>query len=173
VARRDSPGSSVGQLPDWKRRSERLVGAGGAPYTIVRSGWSDHTAPGDDRLVFDQGDSGNGGIGRGQVAEVLVQSLLSDAAVGRTFALFAAAGAPPTDWDGLFAGLPADRAGVFDGAGDPDTLPAVDVRRYRRTSPPRVPPTPGALGRRDRTCGGWLYPEVESCSGWNWWSSWE
>ena len=30
---------------DWKRRSERLVRAGGHPYTIVRPGWFDTTAP--------------------------------------------------------------------------------------------------------------------------------
>jgi hypothetical protein len=37
------------------------------------------------RVVFEQGDTGDGGIGRDQLAEVLVHSLLTDAAIGRTF----------------------------------------------------------------------------------------
>jgi uncharacterized protein YbjT (DUF2867 family) len=116
---------SVGELLDWKRRSERLVRASGAPYTIVRPGWFDHVGRGDDRLVLEQRDTGNGGIGRDQLAEVLVQSLLSGAAVGRTFELFAEAGQAPTDWDGLFAELRPDPAGSVDAAADPETLPAV------------------------------------------------
>jgi uncharacterized protein YbjT (DUF2867 family) len=115
---------SVGELLDWKRRSERLVRAGGAPYTIVRPGWFDHVGPGDDRLVLQQGDTGDGGIGRDQVAEVLVRSLLTDSAVGRTFELFAEPGPAPTDWAGLFAGVRPDRAGSLDAVADPDTVPA-------------------------------------------------
>jgi len=124
VSRRSS--GSVGELLDWKRRSERLVRASGALYTVVRPGWFDHVGPGDDRLVLEQRDTGNGGIGRDQVAEVLVRSLLTDSAVGRTFELFAEAGAAPTDWDGVFAGLRPDVPGALDAAADPGTLPAVD-----------------------------------------------
>ena len=116
---------SVGELLDWKRRSERLVRASGAAYTIVRPGWFDHTGPGDERLVFAQGDTGNGGIGRDQLADVIVQSLLTDTAVGRTFELFAEAGTAPGDWDGLFAGVRPDRPGSLDSVADPVTLPAV------------------------------------------------
>jgi uncharacterized protein YbjT (DUF2867 family) len=90
-------------LMDWKRRSERLVRASGLPYTIVRPGWFDMSKPGDDRLVLGQGNRGSGAVGREQVAEVLVQSLLSDTAVGRTFELFAVEGEPPSDWAQLFA----------------------------------------------------------------------
>jgi uncharacterized protein YbjT (DUF2867 family) len=116
---------SVGELLDWKRRSERLVRASGAPYTIVRPGWFDHVGRGEDRLVFEQGDTGNGGIGRDQLADVLVRSLLTDTAVGRTFELFAEAGLAPSDWDGLFAGVRPDRPGSLDSVADPATLPAV------------------------------------------------
>jgi len=126
VSRRGAYGGSTGQLLDWKRRSERLVRASGAAYTIVRPGWFDHTSPGDDRLVFEQTDTGNGGIGREQVAEVLVRSLLTDTAVAKTFELFAEPGRAPTEWDGLFAPLTPDPAGALDGAGDPDTLPSLD-----------------------------------------------
>jgi uncharacterized protein YbjT (DUF2867 family) len=116
---------SVGELLDWKRRSERLVRASGAPYTIVRPGWFDHVGPGDDRLVLEQRDTGNGGIGRDQLAELLVRSLLTDTALGRTFEVFAEPGPAPTDWDGLFAGLRPDAAGSLDAVADPETLPAV------------------------------------------------
>jgi uncharacterized protein YbjT (DUF2867 family) len=115
----------AGELLDWKRRSERLVRASGAPYTIVRPGWFDHVSPRDERLVFEQGDAGNGGIGRDQLADVLVRSLLTDTAVGRTFELFAEAGLAPSDWDGLFAGVRPDRPGSLDSVADPATLPAV------------------------------------------------
>jgi uncharacterized protein YbjT (DUF2867 family) len=116
---------SVGELLDWKRRSERLVRASGAPYTIVRPGWFDHVGPGDGRLVLEQRDTGNGGIGRDQLAEVLVRSLVTDSALGRTFELFAEPGPAPTDWDGLFARLRPDPAGSLDAVADPATLPPV------------------------------------------------
>jgi uncharacterized protein YbjT (DUF2867 family) len=116
---------SVGELLDWKRRSERLVRASGAPYTIVRPGWFDHVGRGDDRLVLEQGDSGNGGIGRDQLAEVLVRSLLTDTALGRTFELFAQSGQAPSDWDALFTGVRPDPAGSLDSVADPATLPPV------------------------------------------------
>jgi uncharacterized protein YbjT (DUF2867 family) len=126
VSRRGAYGGSTGQLLDWKRRSERLVRASGAPYTIVRPGWFDSVGPGDDRVVLEQTDTGNGGIGRGQLAEVLVRSLLTDTAVGRTFELFAEPGDSPSDWDGLFAALRPDPTGGLDAAADPSTLPPVD-----------------------------------------------
>jgi uncharacterized protein YbjT (DUF2867 family) len=120
-------------LMDWKRRSERLVRASGLPYTIVRPGWFDMTGPGDDRLLLGQGDRGSGAVGRAQLAEVLVRSLLSDMAEGRTFELFAVEGEPPSDWDGLFAATAPDLPGSLDGAADPEDLPleaeAVRVRR--------------------------------------------
>jgi uncharacterized protein YbjT (DUF2867 family) len=116
---------SVGELLDWKRRSERLVRASGAPYTIVRPGWFDHVSRGDDQLVLEQGDTGNGGIGREQLAELLVRALLTDTAVGRTFELFAVPGPAPTDWAGLFGSVRPDRAGALDAVADPGTLPVV------------------------------------------------
>ena len=71
------------------------------------------------------GDTGNGGIGRDQLAEVLVRSLLTDTAVGRTFELFAEPGPAPSDWAGLFDALAPDPAGSLDAVGDPATLPSV------------------------------------------------
>src|SRR4051794_7121236 len=124
VSRRTNPHSSVGQLLDWKRRSERLVRAG-APHTIVRPGWFDGAGPRDEALVFEQGDTGNRGIGRDQVAEVLVRSLLTDSAVGRTFELFAERGPARSDWAGLFGALTPDPANSLDAAGDPATLPTI------------------------------------------------
>lgn len=64
------------------------------------------------RLVIEQGDAGSGAVSREQVAEVLIRSLLTDTAVGKTFELYATAGQPTTDWEGLFsAALPDAPAG--------------------------------------------------------------
>ncbi len=113
-------GGGYRQLLEWKRRSERLVRASGAPYTIVRPGWFDNISSGDDALVLEQGDTETGmrGIGRDQLAEVLVRALLTDTAVGTTFELFADRGPAPSDWTGLFAPLATDTPGALDGAGD-------------------------------------------------------
>jgi len=53
----DIPGNSP-----WKRRSERLLPAGGLPYTIFRPGWCDHTGPTQRHLVLEQGGTVDGGI---------------------------------------------------------------------------------------------------------------
>ena len=113
-------------LMSWKRRSERLLRASGAPYTIVRPGWLDTGSPNDQQLVLAQGDTGTGTVSRRQVAEVLVRSLLTEEAVGRTFELFATAGDPPHDWAALFASTTADGAGDVNGARDIATLPLED-----------------------------------------------
>lgn len=113
-------GGGYRELLEWKRRSERLVRASGAPYTIVRPGWFDNTSPGDDALALQQGDTETGmrGISRDQLAEVLVRALITDAAVGTTFELFADRGPAPADWPGLFAPLAVDTPGDLDGAAD-------------------------------------------------------
>ena len=110
-------------LLTWKRRSERLVRVSGAPYTIVRPSWFDRVSRGDDRLVLEQGDAGDGGVSREQIAEVLVRSLLHDDALGRTFELYAGPGQAPADWDALFGALDADAPGDVDGAHDRRNLP--------------------------------------------------
>jgi uncharacterized protein YbjT (DUF2867 family) len=116
---RDDNGSYQSLL-DWKRRGERLVRAFGAPYTIVRPGW--FGGGGVQRPVLRQGDaSASGAVSRETVAEVLVRSLTSDTAVGRTFELFSEPGTEPSDWDTMFATVDAD-AGL-DGAHDAATLP--------------------------------------------------
>jgi uncharacterized protein YbjT (DUF2867 family) len=120
VTRRDS---AHRELLDWKRRSERLVRASGCPYAIVRPGWFDITRGGDQRLMIEQGDTGSGAVSRYQVAKVLVRSLLTDAAQGKTFELFATAGETPADWDGLFASAVPDPTSALDGVKDPDNLP--------------------------------------------------
>ena len=117
---------------DWKRRSERLVRATGHPYTIVRPGWFDYNAPDEQMPVFLQGDlrrSGgpsDGAISRRQIAEVLVASLLDDAANGKTFELVAQRGEAPDDLGPLFAALEADDPNALDGVRDEDNMPLVD-----------------------------------------------
>jgi uncharacterized protein YbjT (DUF2867 family) len=117
------------QAHDWKRRSERLVRASGLPYTVVRPGWFDYNGPDEHRLVLLQGDtrqagdSSDGVVARRQIAQVLVRSLASDAAAGKTFELVAATGPAPEDFDALFAPLEADPPGAVDGVRDTANMP--------------------------------------------------
>jgi uncharacterized protein YbjT (DUF2867 family) len=98
---------SVGH--DWKRRGERLVRASGLPYTIVRPGWFDAGDPDQRALTMLQGDRrwagdpSDGVIARDQIAQVLLASLTSPAAEGKTL-------------DGDFDG---DLDGVWDTANMP------------------------------------------------------
>jgi uncharacterized protein YbjT (DUF2867 family) len=109
-------------LLDWKRRSERLLRASKLPYTIVRPGWFQPRRDGDG-LLLRQGDTGSGSVSREQTADVLVRSLVSDAAVGKTFELFAVEGSTPADWDTLFATTDPDTPGSLDAVHDRATLP--------------------------------------------------
>src|SRR4029077_5754002 len=80
---------------DWKRRGERVRRVSGLPYTIVRPGWFDYNKPDEHRLVFLQGDRRHAGdpsdgvIARRQIAQVLVASLTSEAALRKSFELVA------------------------------------------------------------------------------------
>src|SRR5208337_2759895 len=109
---------------DWKRRAERLVRASGLAYTIVRPGWFDYNKADEHQLVFLQGDtrqagdSSDGVIARNQIAEVLVNSLTSDQALGKTFELVATKGPARKDFDDLFAALDADPQNSLDGVRD-------------------------------------------------------
>jgi uncharacterized protein YbjT (DUF2867 family) len=114
---------------DWKRRAERLVRASGLPYTIVRPGWFDYNEPDQQRLVLLQGDKRQSGtprdgvIARGQLAEVLVRSLTSPAAVGKTFELVSEKGPQQADLDRLFADLDPDRPSTVDAVSDAANMP--------------------------------------------------
>lgn len=118
VTRRGGP---YGELLDWKRRSERLVRRSGAPYTVVRPSWFSSTAG--NRIVIEQGDAGSGSVSREQVAEVLIRSLLTDTAKGKTFELYATSGQETTDWNGLFGTAVPDAVGALDGVRDTNNLP--------------------------------------------------
>ena len=114
---------------DWKRRAERLVRASGHPYTIVRPGWFDYNASNEHRLEFLQGDtrkagtSSDGAVARSQIAEVLVASLASEAAVRKTFELVATKGPAQENLDSLFAALDADPVNALDGVRDDANQP--------------------------------------------------
>lgn len=117
------------QAHDWKRRAERLVRASGLPYTIVRPGWFDCNAPDQHRLVLRQGDTRHAGdpsdgvIARQQIAEVLVASLVSEAACGKSFELAAEPGPAPQDLEPLFAALAPDSPGALDAVRDTANMP--------------------------------------------------
>ncbi len=117
---------------DWKRRAERLVRTSGQAYTIIRPGWFDYNTPDQQRIVMLQGDrrhSGtpeDGAIARRQVAEALVSSLTSKAALCKTFELIAEKGAAQDRLEPLFAALDADADGALDAIRDLDNMPFKD-----------------------------------------------
>lgn len=129
VTDRDGAYNRSTQAHDWKRRSERLVRASGHPYTIVRPSWFDYQAPDQHRMVFLQGDTRHAGnasdgvIARRQIAQVLIGSLSSPAAVGTTFELVAERGPAQTDLEPLFAALERDVPGSLDGVRDAANQP--------------------------------------------------
>jgi len=129
ITNRNSSYNQSTEAHDWKRRSERLVRASGMPYTIVRPGWFDYNGQDEQKLVLLQGDnrqSGtpkDGAIARRQLAEVLVRSLSSDAAVRKTFELISTKGAPQQDFDTLFGSLEPDPPGGLNGVHDMANMP--------------------------------------------------
>jgi uncharacterized protein YbjT (DUF2867 family) len=139
VTNRTSAYNRATEAHDWKRRSERLVRTSGHPYTIVRPGWFDYNQLDELRLVLLQGDTrhagdpSDGAVARRQIAQVLVRSLGSDAAVRKTFELVAERGPAPEDFDALFAPLQADPPGSLDGAQDVDNMPLAEEPQQVRT----------------------------------------
>ena len=117
---------------DWKRRGERLIRASGLPYTIVRPAWFDYNRPDQLKLQMLQGDKAlvgsptDGVIARRQIAEVLIRSLTSDAALRKTFELHAQTGPEQADFDTVFGPLVADLEGALDAALDRDNMPETD-----------------------------------------------
>jgi uncharacterized protein YbjT (DUF2867 family) len=72
------------------------------------------------------GNSNDGVIARSQIAEVLVHSLTSDQALGRTFELVATKGPAQEDLDALFAALDPDSRDSLDGVRDMPNQPLDD-----------------------------------------------
>ena len=131
-------------IHDWKRRAERLVRASGLPYTIVRPGWFNYNAPDQHRLAFLQGDRRHAGdpsdgvVARKQIAQVLVASLTSGAALRKTFELVAERGAAPQDLDALFLPLAFDPVDGFDACLDLPNMPVADEPQGVRNDLSRV-----------------------------------
>lgn len=122
VTRRDHPFNEGGHALDWKRRSERAVRLSGAPYTIVRPGWLD-AGPGGDNLRIEQGDTGEGSISRAALGTLLVEALLEDEAIGRTFEVFSGPGPATADFTALFQEAQPDTPGALDAVKDTANLP--------------------------------------------------
>ncbi|MFB7401016.1 SDR family oxidoreductase [Streptomyces rubiginosohelvolus] len=122
VTRRDHSFNTGGHALDWKRRSERLVRRSGAPYTIIRPGWLD-AGEGGKHLRIEQGDTGEGSIGRDALGALLAEALLDDTALGRTFEVFSGPGPATTDFTALFSEAQPDTPGVLDAVQDTDNLP--------------------------------------------------
>ncbi|WP_369230442.1 SDR family oxidoreductase [Streptomyces sp. R21] len=130
--------SAYNHLVEWKRRSERLVRAGGLPHTIVRPGWFDMNGPDEQRPVFLQGDTrrsggpADGAVSRSRIAQVLVAAVTAPEAVRRTFELVAEQGSAPSDMTQLFAALDEDAPGALDAVRDEANMPlAQEPQRVR------------------------------------------
>ena len=129
VTNREGTYNRQTEAHDWKRRGERLIRVSGLPYTIVRPGWFDYHKPDEHRLVFLQGDlrhagdSSDGVIARRQLAQVLVASLTSEAALRKSFELVATHGPAQPDLEPLFAALDADPPGELDAVHDLANMP--------------------------------------------------
>jgi len=114
---------------DWKRRGERLVRASGLAYTVVRPGWFDMNGRDQHQLVLRQGDRRQTGtprdgvIARSQLAQVLLWSLRSEAALHKTFELDSATGPQQDDLDTVAASLDADVQGALDAVHDAANMP--------------------------------------------------
>lgn len=97
------------------------------PSTIVRPGWFDYNEDDQRQLHFLQGDRrwagspADGVIARSQIADVRVDALTTDAAIGKTLELVAERGEAQADLEPLFAALGADRG--LDAAADTDNMP--------------------------------------------------
>ena len=129
VTFRTSADRAANERHDWKRRGERLVRVSGLPYTIVRPGWFDYNGADEEHLVLLQGDRrhagdpSDGAVSRRQIAQVLVASLTSDAALRKSFELVATKGPAQGDLDALFTPLHADAPGAVDAVRDLDNMP--------------------------------------------------
>lgn len=117
---------------DWKRRGERSLRASGLPYTIIRPGWFDYNRPDQHRIVMLQGDRHQTGTPRDgviasrQIARVLVRSLGTPAAIGKTLELIAEHGDEQDTYDQLFSALESDLPGALDGVCDTPNMPLAD-----------------------------------------------
>lgn len=129
VTTRNSSYNRGSQSGEWKLRSERLVRASGNHYTIVRPGWFDYQPASDNKFWLAQGDTrahlspSEIGVARVHIARVLVDSLSSTAANGKTFELYDQTGSEQDDLESEFASLKPDSKSDTDGPLDNAGLP--------------------------------------------------
>lgn len=130
ITRHERGSAAMQETVKYKRRAERLIRASGLSYTIVRPGWFDYNEAGQEKLVLRQGDTKTSGtpddgrIARSQLAEVLVNSIHTPEAWGKTVELDSERGAKTTDFAALFAPMAKDTG--IDGIKDRDNLPFAD-----------------------------------------------
>ncbi|RJF43234.1 NAD-dependent epimerase/dehydratase family protein [Actinomyces sp. 2119] len=112
------------EFVEWKRRAERLLRASGLSYTIVRPGWFDYQGSGDRRIDLRQGDlvTGQPGVDRHHIAQVLLEGALNPSGSRRTVEVFSASGSPVTDFEALLAATRADEPGSLDGVLDTNNV---------------------------------------------------
>jgi len=100
----------------WKLKGEDHLRASGVPYTIVRPGGLTETPGGKQGIKVEQGDrpadgkSAPGMIPRADVASVIVRSLGTADARGKTFEIVTDPATTSVEWRSFFKNLKADPA---------------------------------------------------------------
>lgn len=98
---------------DIKKDSEEKLRETGVDYSIVRPCGLNDNWPSNSRYIFSQGDIAVGRINRKDVAKLLVDTLTSPSAVGKTFEAVTLTEYPPApSIDKALSGLIPDSAGI-------------------------------------------------------------
>ncbi|NES25252.1 MAG: NAD(P)H-binding protein, partial [Symploca sp. SIO3E6] len=95
----------LGGILTWKLRGEDALRESGVPYTIIRP-CALTEEPGDQALVFEQGDNIRGKVSREDVAQLCIELLEQPQACNLTFEVKEDSnGSLPTDWGNRLAQL--------------------------------------------------------------------
>ncbi|GAB4821230.1 hypothetical protein N2152v2_008276 [Parachlorella kessleri] len=111
VTKADHPLNRIGngKILFWKRMAEEYLANSGVPYTIIHPGGLQDKPGGQRQLLVGKHDqfmdSTTRTIPRADLAEVVVQTLLEEAALNKSFDIVAdeeGQGKPTTEWEILF-----------------------------------------------------------------------
>jgi uncharacterized protein YbjT (DUF2867 family) len=97
----------LGGILTWKLRGEEAVRESGIPYTIIRP-CALTEEPGNQALVFEQGDNIRGKVSREDIAELCLTVLEQPKACNVTFEVKEDANGQPSDTEKLFSVLQTD-----------------------------------------------------------------
>jgi uncharacterized protein YbjT (DUF2867 family) len=98
----------LGSILTWKLKGEDVIRSSGLTYTIIRP-CALTEEPGNQNLVFEQGDNIRGKVSREDIADLCLEALENPNAVNLTFEVKASEnGADSRNWNQLFSSLQSD-----------------------------------------------------------------